>query len=459
MLIVIVVVALAYNGLFYLGMSVLSQSGSYRYRPPIEDYIADAEAMGDTRTAEKYRYFAENGIDIWYGRDQTDSWRNDATEVLFQVKWFVADNPLDKIPLFGAAIASELSSAVNSLDQAIRDYDWKTYYSLIVKYSGYLDMLPGDFDGLDGFTVNEYILWGFQYKVDNDVASDDWRNVYVDSLSAMKASVAYYNGSGMSGYEDTLETLNGQIALAEYILEHNVRSYTGDSLLSMASQIMGQNHYWPAITGSTSMLGILSVLMIIVAGGILSSEFTAGTVKFLLINPVKRWKVFASKYISILTFTLIMLFAFYLSNLLFAGLFFGFGNIFAPHLTIVGGKVAAGSSLLYAASTYLLGSIDMVCMATLAFAISSLTRSSALSIGLSVFLYFSGSIAVTVLNMVFNLYQAKYILFANTDLNAVINGSTGFVGHTLTFAILNIAVYMVIFLLAAWDGFVRGDIR
>jgi len=77
---------------------------------------------------------------------------------------------------------------------------------------------------------------------------------------------------------------------------------------------------------------------------------------------------------------------------------------------------------------------------------------------LGVFLVFSGNTVVTILH-VLGIYQAKYILFANTDLLAVINGNTGFINHTLGFALINIAVYMLVFLWTAWDGFVRNDIK
>jgi ABC-2 type transport system permease protein len=120
--------------------------------------------------------------------------------------------------------------------------------------------------------------------------------------------------------------------------------------------------------------------------------------------------------------------------------------------------VTAGSSFLFVAGKYLLSSVGMICMATFAFAISSLVRNSALSIGLGIFLYFSGSMAVLILNQL-GIYQAKYVLFANTDINAVMNGTTGFINHSLGFALINIAVYMIVFILIAWDGFVRNEIK
>jgi ABC-2 type transport system permease protein len=199
-------------------------------------------------------------------------------------------------------------------------------------------------------------------------------------------------------------------------------------------------------------------LIIIVAGSILSAEFSAGTVKFLLINPVKRWKIFAAKYITVLTFSLAMLITLYVFNVIFAGVFLGFGDLFAPHLSVADGGVVTGSSLLFLASRYLLGVVEVIILGTFAFAVSSLVRSSALAIGLGVFLYFSGWMAVNILAQM-NFYQAKYILFANTNLLNISHGMSGFVNHTLTFAVVNIAVYMFVFLLTAYDGFVRGDVK
>ncbi|MCL1852135.1 MAG: hypothetical protein FWF88_03770 [Peptococcaceae bacterium] len=48
---------------------------------------------------------------------------------------------------------------------------------------------------------------------------------------------------------------------------------------------------------------------------------------------------------------------------------------------------------------------------------------------------------------------------ANTNLNGIMTKSTPFLGQTVPFAMTVIAVYMVVFWLTAWDGFVRRDVR
>jgi len=41
----------------------------------------------------------------------------------------------------------------------------------------------------------------------------------------------------------------------------------------------------------------------------------------------------------------------------------------------------------------------------------------------------------------------------------IINNQTPFLGHTVGFALIVTAVYMVVFLLTAWDAFVRRDVK
>ena len=57
-----------------------------------------------------------------------------------------------------------------------------------------------------------------------------------------------------------------------------------------------------------------------------------------------------------------------------------------------------------------------------------------------------------------NQEWARYLIFANTNLLSVAEGTTGFSHHSMTFAVSVIAVHMVIFFLIAWDGFTRKEV-
>jgi ABC-2 type transport system permease protein len=107
--------------------------------------------------------------------------------------------------------------------------------------------------------------------------------------------------------------------------------------------------------------------------------------------------------------------------------------------------------------TYLLKTIDVVMMATMAFMISTVFRSSSLAIGISLFLLFVGGNATSLLALRFD--WAKFSLFANTDLTQY----TGFTpplvdGMTMGFSITMLIIYFIIFQLLAFIVFNKRDV-
>jgi ABC-2 type transport system permease protein len=305
----------------------------------------------------------------------------------------------------------------------------------------------------------ELKLGSLQYLLDHDIppSYSDYRYQKLRNLETNKIDLARQEQMPLDSQDKkTITKLRNDIAIDEYTLERNIETYMvpddGDNYFDM-------NGFLPVFSNSTMLIMVINVLIIIVAGSIISTEFSSGTIKFLLINPIKRWKILVAKYLAVLTVGIIMLVIYYVFNLLLAGIFFGFGDMGAPLLSVVNGKVHAGSSLLYVAWKYILGSLGVLTMATFAFAVSSLVRNSALAIGLGTFLLLSGYGAVFILASGLHWDWARYILFANTDINMIINNQTPFLGHTVGFALIVTAVYMVVFLLTAWDAFVRRDVK
>jgi ABC-2 type transport system permease protein len=459
MLAVIILVAFGFN---FLMAFAADNNRSYRYYGwGIDDMIRDAETQqyeGWERQVELLTYMKENNIDpvFYYGEINADGWRREAAHVLFRNKDMAAEEGLG---------GADRLKYIEEIDAAIKNRDWKAYYQTELAIAEKED--PGDFNRDAGLNAEEQKsvkdtavrIWALRYKIENNIAPDHWKSQIIDDIRNNKQTLLWqYDGVTETdeNYSNKAEFLDN-IALLEYRLENNIEHYTYEGIENLIN-MMGVPGFWDVFAGSAMTISVISVLIIVVAGSLLSSEFAAGTVKFLLINPVKRWKIFAAKYAAVLSVTLASVFALYIFNLIFAGIFFGIDQIGAPFLSVANGVVSSGTSVGYVAVKYLLGSVGMLCMATFAFAISSLVRNSALSIGLGVFLFLSGSLVIQVLSAL-GIYQAKFILFANTDINAVINGTTGFINHTIAFALINIAVYMLVFIWTAWDGFVRNDIK
>lgn len=448
MLGLMVLAALGLNLVALLVQSSMSASRDGYYGDPDTyyndqiDYLKTAKPEGYQWDIEQYTFMKEMDIDSFH-----EDWRAQAVFNLYDMK---KQDALLQESGAEQKDRERLTSYITDTETAIRSQDWKKFCEATIALNQSDDSLTKE--------QKEQVIWEYQYRLDHNIPwnSENWKSVLVAKTATLKQEVEDAQAMQQTGQGDVtgLEKQEEQLKIDLYRLEHDIEINAGDSGMTVDYPL----NFWSIFTSSTSLLQVVSVLIIVIAGSCVASEFSSGTIKFLLINPVKRGKILASKYVMIVTFSFIMLALFYVANILFTALFFGFGNFGAPYLYISGGEVHSISGFLYMAGQYLLGSVNMIVMATLAFAISSLIRSSALAIGVSLFAMLAGSGAVLFLKEALNIDWARYIVFANTDLNAILSGTTPFANQTIGFALGVIAVYMVVFLLTAWDGFVRREV-
>lgn len=204
--------------------------------------------------------------------------------------------------------------------------------------------------------------------------------------------------------------------------------------------------FWDYISVSSYLLVVIQIMCIIIAGDIVSSEFEKGTVKFLFTRPVKRVKILASKYIMVLYITLLLA-GLHLLMSTILGIVFYSSTVFSLNQTVLTGL-----------GGYLFNLIEIVVMATIAFSFSAITRSSVFSIAVPIFLLFTSSAIITILDH-YHYQAGKYLLFANTNLMPYFGGDPLFEGMTLTFSISNIVIHMVILLLVSTLTFSKRDVH
>ena len=296
--------------------------------------------------------------------------------------------------------------------------------------------------------------WEYQYRLDNDIAfTDEWQSSVITDVAVAKDTIENLGDEQSAERTQAEETEK----LGLYRLENNISVNAADSESITDLVDNFDTNYWAIFFQSSSLVSLIGLLMIIIAGSSVSNEFSQGTIKFLLINPVKRWKILMSKYFMVITMGYLMLALLFLVMIPAAGIFTGFEGFSASYLYVSDGKVQDMSPFLQAAKLYLLNSVNVVVMATMAFALSSLFKSSALAIGAGVFSMMAGSTIVEILAMLKQDW-ARYLIFANTNLGDIYQGNSLFPQHSLTFAIIVIAVHMVVFLLTAWDGFTKREV-
>ncbi|SIS57747.1 ABC transporter permease [Salimicrobium flavidum] len=232
-----------------------------------------------------------------------------------------------------------------------------------------------------------------------------------------------------------------QIRLNEYRIQNNIApdNFSG----------------WNFVQENRLFVSIISLFTIIIAAGSIANEFRWGSIKLLLIRPVSRTKILLSKFITVLLFALMMLVGLFLLSMGLGALMFGLGTWTEPHVFLQGGEVKEMTILSYSLMQYGFSSVNLLMMVTFAFMISAVFRNSALAIGTAIFLMMSGN---SIVAFFADRAWAKYILFANTDLNQFVTGTPLIEGLTMPFSITMLSIYFLLFLVASWLVFTKRDI-
>jgi ABC-2 type transport system permease protein len=274
-----------------------------------------------------------------------------------------------------------------------------------------------------------------------DLESTSWQEMYKNEIASAQQELSA-RGDSMMDIEKSM--LEKKLKINQYALEHEIPpvEYT---MWGNAKEVI------------LSLLQMVTIFVVIIAGDMVASEFTWGTIKLLLIRPVNRTKILLSKYLATFIFALFLLTILFIAAFIVSGLFFGFEDISIPHLYLdEDGQVREGSMLLYLLQTYGLKTVELVMIVTIAFMISTIFRSSSLSIGISLFILFTGELATIMLINYFD--WGKYFLFANTDLTQYLDGTPLVEGMTMSFSITVLVIHFILFNFLSYYIFKKRDV-
>lgn len=278
----------------------------------------------------------------------------------------------------------------------------------------------------------------YEGKVDTG-SKKDWKTEVTAQIKADEQQIKDMPTTAASAkkfYEKNIE-------INKYRLTHNMAPSDQSSGFSF-------------IKDNTMFISFVGLFTIIIAAGIVASEFSWGTIKLLLIRPLKRSKILLSKYLTVIVFGIFMLAILFVTSAIVGFVLFGSGSGDNVHLAYTDGHVVEQNMLWYLIKTYLLSSIDVIMLITMAFMISAVFRNSSLAIGISVFLLLMGGNITQLLASKFD--WAKFILFANTNLMQYFDGIPLVEGMTLGFSLIMLLVYFIIFIVLAFGVFMKRDV-
>lgn len=193
--------------------------------------------------------------------------------------------------------------------------------------------------------------------------------------------------------ESQKDSFKLEIDQYKYLLEHDIRYDEQDlnsfNFLKMLFEILG------AV--------FLAVGVIMFTGDMVSGEYTPATMKFLITQPVSRAKVLFSKFISVVLTSLILILVVEIIAYVLMGLIFGFGNNNYPMfvgtryefdmtrvvdqghpLSVVAGSTYVITRGAFLIKAFLLQILFIIAAASFAFMLSTVLKSSMISISVSI---------------------------------------------------------------------------
>ncbi len=264
----------------------------------------------------------------------------------------------------------------------------------------------------------------------------DWRTSVQEETDIYKSMLAE---EGIAAADAAY--FNEQIALNEYRLAEDIPlavTATFDSYMSYG----------------VGLMMIVTIFSVVVAAGIVSSEFSSGTIKMLLTRPVSRTKILLSKLLTVILFGL-LLYAVCLAGTAFIALVL-WGTDVSHNLQIVDGAIKEVGVWKPIFENFILSFGDFFMSIFFAFMLGSIFRSSSLAIGLTLVISMMGTLIITLMS---KYSFAKYVWISHSDLTQYASGSTPYLeGVTLPFSLTVLAVYAILFVLSSFIIFNKRDV-
>ena len=271
----------------------------------------------------------------------------------------------------------------------------------------------------------------------------------------------------------TLQTANTNLANFKNIeeltyeqkLEYN--SYLEDQaesryILETGRDIHNTNTLKGILENFYSQFGIfLIVVVVMIAGTIVSEEFNKGTIKLLLVKPYTRNKILMAKAITTLMMIIFIIVVTLVMQILIGGIIFGFDSLSEPVVAYNFNTNTMQEMNIFAnLGVQTLTQLPMIILlATLAFAISTLFTNSTLAITISLLGFMSASI-INQLAIGYDLQFMKYFVTMNWDLSIYANGALPYMeGMNMTMSIIICVIYFLIMMIPTFIVFKKRNIK
>lgn len=347
--------------------------------------------------------------------------------------------------LFDSKIYNEAKEKHEKIVSLLKEDDWKS----VVKIE--MDELKEAFEEGD-YTKEEYDikLECLKMRLDQNISyANSYQNDNLINYEESKISLLGYanvdklDAGDKEFYQERRETY----LTSEYALKHNLNITSEISLQSVLMNFFDE-----------FMLMII-IMVFMIAGSIMSNEYNNGTIKLLLVRPYSRIKILLSKYITVLICILIAILIMVIAELLIGGVTLGFSSLSTPALYY---NAKLDTLQTYNIFAYfglnIIGKLpNLIILATLAFAISTIFSNTALAIIMGFVGQFVGSL--------FSIFATsgkwwiKYIISLNWDWTPYLfKSAPNIEGMSFVFSIIICFIFLFAIIIPTFLIFKHKDI-
>lgn len=416
---------------------------------------------------DMYQFGIDNNISL-----MDSSYRANAVNILFSNKLTISQMqaiPTDMMTSDQKDALDTLKSNNDRLEKIIKNSDFKDY----IAYQNEQVKADKSQDDAHKAIETESNDLRLKYDVTGGTVNflPDYREGLIEQIANDRKSLldnidySSQNGTVKPLTSEGRDKATNDIAVSKYKLENKI----GGS--SMTTNYAGYSVTYMTYIG----LLMLVILMMILAGGAVSQEISTGSIKSLIIAPVKRYKIFVAKVLSLLTVVVAGGLLLYLIETVVFAITFGIASG-TPYIFATGGAVQVIPFLLYNLAMIFVKLTEVVVFMFFALMLSILTRNTAVAVGITIAVYFSGGIINTILAFIGNGEWAKFVPFVHLDISSkvfpndvlmqqagAITSGSGLTNSStqtsLTFSLCYLGVMLLCMIYTSLDSFNRRDLK
>ncbi len=260
--------------------------------------------------------------------------------------------------------------------------------------------------------ASKLALESCQARYDNAATPNGWaysiHYLLTQCLDSMVSCVptpeAIYEGEDYGDYLSECERRYDYYNEAAAVYLHSIKTNNCVSSLSdgsMLNSLMGGLSFGVSTktqlrTALVSAVNFAAILMVVLASGIISTEFSSGTIRLLVIRPCTRRQIMSSKLAALGVVYVAVVIAMSLILTVETVLFFGIGDLFAPDIVYIAGNTVDLPFFVMTLERIAVSSLAALAYTAVAIILASLTRKNGLAITMSMLVYAFGSTVATV---------------------------------------------------------------